>query len=237
MSVYDQLGIDDAEGLDADKIQAIKNGLARIRVAAAGVTKENDADDSLILISAIEKKIRKVVKAGVSSVDELHHQFATDSSGQPAAALGAGAAPTPNDLQEALNVILAAPGATVGQKAAMTRIFFGGADRIEVEDDGTPKELISTRTQRDTEKRAKDTAERSLAEERDPNKANSLAAQLAAAQAAPATPADMVRKSDIEPKVQEALTALGAVKGPGRMKAVGTDAVKTKIEEIKVLVS
>lgn len=129
--------------------------------------------------------------------------YAQNSAGQPAAALGAGAAPTPNDLQEALNVILAAPGATVGQKAAMTRIFFGGADHIEVEDDGTPKELISTRTQRDTEKRAKDAAERSLNEERDPNKANSLAAQLAAAMARPATPADMVPKTDVKSVLED----------------------------------
>ncbi|MDB5165349.1 MAG: hypothetical protein JWM00_239 [Candidatus Saccharibacteria bacterium] len=140
--------------------------------------------------------------------------YAQNSAGQPAAQLGAGAAPTPNDLQQSLNVILAAPGVTDGQKAAMTRIFFGGPDHIAVEDDGTPKELISTRNQRDTEKRSRETAERSLAEERDPNKAGSLAKQLAAAQATPATPADMIPRADVKSVLEDIRQHAVDLQGP-----------------------
>jgi len=151
-------------------------------------------------MSEQEALVEKLVEV-MSGLDTAR-SFATNSAGQPAAALGSGSStgtPTPNDLQEALNVIMAAPAATDGQKAAMTRIFFPGPDHINVESDGTPSELVSTRTQRENERTAKETAVQQLADERDPNKNGSLAKQLADAQA---TPANVVAKATVLPLVE-----------------------------------
>ncbi len=200
--------------------------------------------------------------------------YAQDSSGQPAKALGGGTQPSPNDLQEALNVIMAAPGATDGQKAAMTRVFFPGPDHINVQDDGTPTELVNARNQRsaaETDKQAAETAladakdktkqgsiafqldkaqkdladatdktkpgslahklaeaEQELKNERDGNHAGSLRQQLDAAQA---TPADSVRKADLEPVVTDALVTARALKGPAGTKVSGKDALVEKLED------
>jgi hypothetical protein len=170
--------------------------------------------------------------------------YAQNSSGQPAQALGAGSGggtPTPNDLQEALNVIMSAPAATAGQKAAMTRIFFPGPDHMDVEDNGTPKELVTTRKERDDAKNAKKAAEDKLAEEQDENKSGSLAHQLKAAKATPtatpATPADMVAKADVKPLVDELETLAGSLSAPMGAKVKNKKEVTDKVAEIKAKVS
>lgn len=150
--------------------------------------------------------------------------FAQQSSGKPAAALPVGSTPTPNDLQDALDTIMSAPGATDGQKAALKRIFFPGRDHLDVEDDGTPKALNAAKEEA---RKAKE----DLQNEKDPTKSGSLAKQLADAQAA--TPADMVRKADVKTLADEAKTAVDAIKPAmtGGAAAAKTDAL-AKVDAI-----
>ena len=164
--------------------------------------------------------------------DKLDEFLTGSSNGTQPNAIGAGATPTPNDLQTALDVIMAAPGATTGQKAAMTRVFFGGPDHMQVEDDGTPVELKAARTERDNAKQAKQAAEDKLAEEQDENKSGSLAQQLKEAKAASATPADMVKKDEVKTLADEAMTAVNNVKGRGGIKPTGLDDAKSKIKAV-----
>jgi len=191
-----------------DKIETRSN---RIAANLEDRLKELSLDDQ----EALMDRLDAVVASTDTTKSFVAGTYAQDSSGQPARALGSGSStgsPTPNDLQEALNVIMAAPAATDGQKAAMTRIFFPGPDHINVESDGTPSELVSTRTQRDNEKTAKEAAVQQLADERDPNKNGSLAKQLADAQATPTAPVGMVAKADIKTAAEEALAKVKAVK-------------------------
>ena len=101
----------------------------------------------------------------------------------------------------------------------------------------TPTELINARTERTNAVNAKRAAEDKLAEEQDPNKSGSLAHQLAAATATPATPADMVPKSEVAPLAKKAKTLAAALKGPAGTKVSGKDDVVAEIDKIVAKVS
>lgn len=128
--------------------------------------------------------------------------FATNSAGQPAAQLGSGPSAPPSE-QEALDVLFNSPALSDGVKNALRRILNPRDPQvIAVENDGTPSELASTRTQRDRMESERDDARSRLAEEQDANRNGSLAHRLAAAQAAAATPADAVTKATMLPLVE-----------------------------------
>lgn len=180
---------------------------------------------------ALMRKLREIVSDPSSVNAFVAGTFAQQSSGQPAAALPGGSTPTPNDLQDALDTIMSAPGATDGQKAALKRIFFPGRDHLDVEDDGTPKALNAAKEEA---RKAKE----ELQNEKDENKPNSLAKQLKDAQAQTATPADMVRKSEVKTLADEAKTAVDAIKPAmtGGAAAAKTDAL-AKVDAIVAKVS
>jgi hypothetical protein len=167
--------------------------------------------------------------------------YAQNSSGQPAQALGAGSSGVANDPAEAIKVILADTSVDAGFKHLIRRAFDQSApDHIEVEADGTPKELKSTRKERDDAKDARKKAEDKLAEEQDENKSGSLANQLKAAkaaQAAPATPADMVAKADVKPLVDELEDLTSHLTAPMGQKVRGKQEVTDKVAELKAKVS
>lgn len=110
--------------------------------------------------------------------------YAQNSAGQPAAQLGTGrpaVRPTDDDIRKAVATILGAPQLPNGFKQLMRRGYDQAAsDFLDPQDDGTPKIVTDTQTQRDDYKRERDTALGDLANERDPNRNGSLAQKLAA---------------------------------------------------------
>lgn len=138
-------------------------------------------------------------------------QYAQQSNGQPAAALGAGS-PTqqPADETAALGVLMASPLVDSGVKQALRRLLNPNDPQpILVEADGTPSELVATRRERDDAKRERDTARTELADERNDTKSGSLAKQLADATAAAATSDDLVRKDVVLPLIAAVENAAG----------------------------
>lgn len=216
MSVFDMLNIDETEGIDPTEIKAIEATLTRIKVAAAGVAKDNDTEDTLAILKQVEKVVRRIVSSGVHSVDELHQQLATNSSSAPAAQLGAGGAGSTDGTQattaeEAYRVILNSGDVSDGLKAAMRRMFNpSDPSPLAVETDGTPvgittanRERDAMKAERDSARQAKDEAEQKLKDEKDPNKSGSLQHKLDQAEAQAATPPDMVKKSDMKASLED----------------------------------
>lgn len=232
-SIYDMLDIDETEGIDATEIEAIKATLSRIKVVAAGVAKDNDTTDTLAILKEVERVVRRVVDGGVHSVDELHQQLATNSTGRPAKALGGTGSTSPMTLQEALD---ATPHVTNGMKIAIAKILNvdkdDKANYMAIDYDGTPTELKNTRVERETQKVRADKAEKELAETKDESKDGSLAKQLKDAKAGkPATtPFD---ETKVRAALIEALAAVDSQK-VHRMKGIieGDDTVKEKIGDI-----
>lgn len=155
---------------------------------------------------ALMRKLREVVADPASVSAFVAGTYAQDSSGNPARALGSGSAGSIADENAALQVIMASSNVPTGVKAAIVRIITpSDPAHIQVEDDGTPKALRAAERERDQAKQA-------LQDEKDPTKSGSLAKQLADAQAAVATPADMVVKATIKPLAEAAKAAADAVK-------------------------
>lgn len=151
---------------------------------------------------ALMRKLREVVADPTSVSAFVAGQYAQNSSGQPAAALGAGSATTqqPADETAALEVLMASPLVDNGVKAALRRLLNPRDPQpILVEPDGTSSELVATRRERDAAKAERDAARTELADERDASKTGSLAKKLADATSAAAVPADLVRKADVQP--------------------------------------
>lgn len=151
-------------------------------------------------------------------------------AGQPAAALGGRPAITP---QEGLQAILDDTAVDPGIKIALRRLLTpADPDHIPVGRDGTPSELVATRRERDTAKGERDTARADLANERDPNKAGSLANRLATAiaerDAAQATVGGYDQAS-ARAAAQAVLDALNAQRGKMGGDVVGRDDVKAKL--------
>lgn len=163
--------------------------------------------------------------------------YAQNSSGQPAQALGAGpsSGTVANDPAEAIKVILADTSVDAGLKHLIRRAFDQSApDNIEVEADGTPKELKNARKERDTMKTEKEAAEKELKDERDENKTGSLAAKLKDAKANAATPADMVEKSKVKAKVDDLKAAVAHLTAPvGKVR--GKAEVEDAVDELEKL--
>lgn len=230
-SVYDMLDIDETEGIDPTEIKAINATLSRIKVAAAGVAKNNDTTDTLAILKEMERVVRRVVGGGIHSVNELQQQLATNSAGQPAAALGSGSSSITNDTGEAIKVVLADTGIDAGFKQLIRRGYDQSApDHIEVEVDGTPKELKTARKERDDQKKLTQKAENELADARDESKDGSLAKQLKDAKAAaPAAPFDKTKVTNQFEKVQEDLLAVSTKRGSAKVDGLDKVAQDLKV--------
>lgn len=156
--------------------------------------------------------------------------YAQDSSGAPAKALGSSG--TVSDDDEALQVIMASSKVPAGVKAAILRIITpSDPGFIDVEADGTPKELVATRKERDNAKTAQKAAEDKLSEEQDENHAGSLAQQLKDAKAAPAPAADSVKKSDMKASLEDLKTDVEALKGKVGGNVTGKKELLEKLDK------
>lgn len=165
--------------------------------------------------------------------------FGQQGSGSPAA-LGAGTTSSqPLDTSAALQVILNDPNGDEGIKAALRRIMVPrDPEHIPVGRDGTPAEITSLKRQITSLTNERDRAQQALDDEQDPNKTGSLAHQLAAVQATPATPADMVRKDAVKSLADEAKILVDSIKpaATGGAKTRKTEAL-AKVDEVINLVS
>lgn len=160
--------------------------------------------------------------------------YAQDSSGAPAKALGSAATSgTPSDSGEALKVILADTTVDEGFKHLLRRGYDQSApDHIVVERDGTPKELLATRKERDAAKTAQKAAEDKLAEQLDDTKSGSLAEQLKKAKASPPAPAaDVVKKSDMKASLEDIKTDVEALKGKVGGNVTGKKELLEKLDK------
>jgi len=143
--------------------------------------------------------------------------YAQNTAGQPAAALGAGGSqfdPTQITAQQAL-AALAGHEPRLG--AVMQRMALGlqspnAPGALVVNQNGEFAELETARREVADKERERALAVRELDEQRDPAHVGSLAHQLAAAQATPTAPADMVAKADVKTAAEAALTKVKAVK-------------------------
>lgn len=198
-TVFEQLGIDPNEGIDATEIAAIKATLARIKNTAARVAIDNDTSTTLAILRDIETVVRQVVKSGVSSVADVRSTLAVNSTGQPAQQLTGGASPTPAaSEQEQLSseerkLLAGLRDLTKGQFAAVNKIVVGVT---EVDEDGNlsevaalkaelkkqrealQTELKDVRTEVSTLTKERDNVKQELVDVQDPKKPGSLAHQL-----------------------------------------------------------
>lgn len=198
-TVFDQLGIDPTQGIDATEIAAIKATLARIKNSAARVAIDNDTSTTLAILREIETVVRQVVKSGVSSVADVRSTLAVNSTGQPAQQLTGGASPTPAaSEQEQLSseerkLLAGLRDLTKGQFAAVNKIVVGVT---EVDEDGNlsevaalkaelkkqrealQTELKDVRTEVSTLTKERDKVKQELVDVQDPKKPGSLAHQL-----------------------------------------------------------
>lgn len=249
-SLFDLLGINEADGIDTAEIDAINRLLDRIKVEAAQVAKVNDSETTIAILKEMVRRVRSV--SGVTSMDELDSGLAKDSTGTPAKALGAGtsSAPSDEDARKAMATILGAPGLPNGFKHLLRRAYDQTAlDHLEVEDDGTPKLLSPLKkqvkdleTERDTLKKAADEfvklldaikAESGL----NPNTGEESDAFVKRAfktksSGAPA-PADMIKKADLKKAADEAIKAVQAEKAPTIGKVIeGHDAALKAVQAL-----
>lgn len=107
-ALFDALGIDETDAIDADEIKAIQLLIGKIKVDAANVAIANDTDDTI----AILRMMRAIVKSfGSRSRFDAEQAFNRLMNGQPMgqsgqAALGASntaSAPQPTTNQDELN--------------------------------------------------------------------------------------------------------------------------------------
>lgn len=157
-------------------------------------------------------------------------QYAQNSQGQPAAAIGTGQQPPTNE-QEALAFLLASGSLPSGVKQALKRLLNPqDPAHIRVWADGTPEEVSNLRQQ------VADLTGQ-LAAERDPAVAGSLKQRLAAATAA-ANPSNCVRKDAVKTALDAVKTALDAVKTSALSSRIeGLEEAKARVANATQLVS
>lgn len=126
---------------------------------------------------ALMRRLREVVADKANTAALVAGTYAQNSSGQPAAQLGAPATDPRKKLVDALSAL----SVSQGQGQAILRIVSQPTDpgHIDVQPDGTPVELAAVRQERDAQKRRAETAEAQLERERDDTKSGSLAKLLA----------------------------------------------------------
>ena len=119
------------------------------------------------------------------------------------------ATPTPGaSVLDHVNAITADSSVDPGIRALLKRVLIpNDPNPIRVGPDGTPVAITTAETERDRHRDRANTAEEALRDERDATKSGSLAHQLAAAQAAAATPAGMVAKATVLAQVDKAVQA------------------------------
>lgn len=170
--------------------------------------------------------------------------LALNSSGQPAAQIGAGSSsngqPAAMDENAALAVLMSSTQVDTGIKIALRRMLDPThPDPLVVDGRGTPQDITDANTERDamkaerdTMKAERDTARQELADERNDRKDGSLAKRLADATAAGGmtAPEKAALKQLIEVKVRDRSNALTT----GRMSTDinGHDELDEGIEEV-----
>ena len=111
-------------------------------------------------------------------------------------------------VSDHVNAIMADSSVDPGIRALFKRVLIpNDPNPIRVGPDGTPVAITTAETERDRHRDRANTAEEALRDERDATKSGSLAHQLAAAQAAAATPAGMVAKATVLAQVDKAVQA------------------------------
>lgn len=150
--------------------------------------------------------------------------YAQDSSGQPARPLGSGSGQSDTDeLNAAWTLILGK--LPQPQRAAILRITTPTDPAfIDVETDGTPKELVTSRQEVKTQKDRADKAERELADAKDESKDGSLAKQLKDAKATPGSLDETKFRKALDDALQAVDQIHGSVTG-----VKGKDEAKAKI--------
>lgn len=158
------------------------------------------------------QKLLDVISDPTATKAFTSEQNAQTTNGQPAA-LGAGSSGQPIEANEAFQAIMANNSVDQGVKHALRRVLIpNDPDHIPVGRDGTPSELVAARQERDRAKAERDDAQAELANERDANRAGSLARQLADAQAEAAVPAEMIRKDAAQSLIAAVKTAADQLK-------------------------
>ncbi len=209
-----------------------------VRTAHEGIINDKasefvaDLEDSLDGLSRTEQiqlfdRLSAVVGSKDSFTAFVNGTYAQDSTGSPAKELIVGSS-TKSPESTVLDTVMASPALPDGVKMAFSRMITPGvSDYIKTEPDGTPTEIISLRKEVVTVTNQRDTAMDDLLNEKDPNKSGSMAAQLKEAQEASATPADMVKKDDLKPLIEEAKTAASDL-----TTSIGSNTVKGKPEVV-----
>lgn len=189
MTLYDELGIDDSAGIDKTEVEAIKRLLDRIKVEAAQVARNNDADTTIAILKEVARRIHNA--AGAHSVDELQQQLGgnAQTSQQQPAALGAGSSTStpPNGVKtvemtdDEVEIWEKFKAASKGEWKAIGRMLDpNAANAIEVDDDGTP--VMTTQALEALNNERDDTRPNSIAGKlkklQDDTNPNSLAGQL-----------------------------------------------------------
>lgn len=157
--------------------------------------------------------------------------YAQDSAGKPAAQLGTGR----SNAQEGLQAILDDPQVDGGIKLALKRLLTPrDPDHIPVGRDGTPAELVATRSELASAKAERDTARSDLTNERDASRTGSLAKRLADVTAE----RDDLRanaggydQAAAHAKATELVATINAQKGKMGGGIDGKDAVLAKVRE------
>lgn len=193
-------------------------------------------------MSEQESLVEKLVE--VMSGTDTARSFATNSAGQPAQALGGGSSqqfdPTQITSQQAL-AVLAGHEPRLGvvlQRMALGLQNQNAPGALVVNQNGEIAELEAARLEVADKERERAEAVRKLNEEKDANRSGSLAHQLAAAQRATATPADMVAKATMQPlieAVEQATSQLGTHMMSSHID--GIDDLEAKVAAAKTAVS
>ena len=189
--------------IDTDTARATHVAALNEKASAFIIELEDRLDD---LTAAEQSALLDHLTVIISSRDNagaiVAGNYAQQSNGQPAAALGSGS-PSGNPEDDALQVIMTSSRLPQGVKAAILRVITPSDPAfMAVEDDGTPKSLRAAERERDEIKSERDQAKAELANEQNESHNGSLAHQLAAAQAAATVPDELVRKADVLGDIQ-----------------------------------
>lgn len=227
------------------------NGAAEALLDLGNEANDNEDTEQINAAALAVGKLFAKVKAGkldASLLTSLADWATNPSQGSPSsqqqpAALesnSGGIQPSTPDLseiteQDALSILQGSAQISNGIKAALRRLLNPrDPNPIGVQGDGTPSEVADLRREiatlegeRDAARQDKADAERKLAEERDPNKAGSLARQLADAQATAANPVPSTPDAEVNEglatvreKVAEIKSSWGTTTCSGKEEAL-----------------
>lgn len=94
--LHSQLGIDPSAGIDADEIEAIKRGLARIQVEAAEVAKTHDTTETIVYIKTMVSVVKHVATIPFDQLQRLAGTGLFQGGDNSQSALGSGSQSQPD---------------------------------------------------------------------------------------------------------------------------------------------